>query len=250
MKTILTPIPLLLCVLITSFISCKKEITNNTTPIITSEDESTVITETKGDTTTVIIRPSLKDGQDCYVSIIDADTSNGNINLSSVPEIVAGKYYHYGQLSTQRTFIRFDSLLKKVPLGKTIVSAHLMLYGKSSSLVFPYGNSYYPGSPNPENSCWIQRVTTLKQWQESTITWNNQPATTTAAEVTLPASTSTYNYNVDVLVTQMVRTMVNLQRNNGFCMRLKTEEPFRGIAFATSESTDVLLRPRLIIKYY
>ncbi len=53
--------------------------------------------------------------------------------------------------------------LDSIPPGKTIVSATLTLH--------QFGNA---GGPEARRS-WIQVLTTLEDWQESTITWNNAP---------------------------------------------------------------------------
>lgn len=230
-------------------VGCKKDLSNNQIAINDDQDESSVIVETQGDTTILSLKPGLKDGQDSYVSgFDDLPADSGTTNLNSVNEILASKFYYYGRLTTQRGYIRFDSLLTKVPATATIISARLYLYGRSSSPSFPYGNSFYPGSPNPENSCWIQRVVG-KTWKESTITWANKSNTTTIDQATLPASNSQWNYNAVADITAIVKSMVSLQKNLGFCMRMKTEQPFRAIEFMTSESSDVTLRPKLVIRY-
>jgi hypothetical protein len=54
--------------------------------------------------------------------------------------------------------------LDSVPLGKTIVSATLTLH--------QFGNAGGVGQAKPS---WIQILTTLSDWQENTITWNNAP---------------------------------------------------------------------------
>jgi len=248
MKSIHTLTFLLTSLSLISFVSCKKEIANESTSTHATSDESSVTVETDGDTTIVTLRPGLKDGQDTYVSKIDADPNDGNTNVNYANDLLASKFYYYGQLATQRGYIKFDSLLKKVPATATIISAKLFLYGKSSSLSFPTGNSYYPGSSNPENPCWVQRVIG-KNWQESTITWNTMPGTTTAGQATLPASKSQWNYNAVVDVTTIVKNMLSLQKNFGFCIKMKTESPTRVVIFSTSESSDISLRPKLQIRY-
>lgn len=229
------------------FVSCKKEAIP--TVAVSSEDESSVFVQQDAVTTTITFRPGLKDGQDTYVSKIDNDPNDGNVNLNYKNEILASKFYYYGQLATQRGYIKFDSLLSRIPATANIISARLYLYGVASAPnSFPYGNSYYPGSSNPVNNCYIQRVVGTN-WKEGTITWNNKPNSTTIDQATLPASTSQWNYNASTDVTAIVKTMRSLGKNFGFCMKHVTEEPYRVVIFSSSESTDVTLRPRLVVKY-
>lgn len=227
------------------FTSCKKE----QTPVaVATGDESSVIEQQDATSTIVTFRPGLKDGQDTYVSKIDNDPNDGNTNLNFTKEILASKFYYYGQLATQRGYIKFDSLLYRIPSTANIISAKLFLYGETSSISFPYGNSYYTGSGNPANPCYIQRVVG-KNWTESSLNWNNKPNTTTIDQVTLPASTSQWSYDASVDVTAIVKTMLSLGKNYGFCMRQITEESYRVLLFSSSESTDVTKRPRLVVRY-
>lgn len=250
MKKILNPSTLIsFCLAGFIFISCKKEATviSSTTSSTGISEESSVITETENGTTTLTLRPGINDGQDTYVSKIDNDPNDGNGNLNYTHELLASKFYYFGQLATQRGYIKFDSLIKVPPAAK-VVSAKLFLYGESSSLSFPNGNSFFPGSGNPENSCLIQRVVG-SNWDQTTLTWNNKPVTTDRGQDTILASTSQWNYNTSVDVTNLVQTIVKSRNNYGFCMRLVNEEAYRILEFSTSEATDPSLRPKLVVKY-
>jgi hypothetical protein len=87
-------------------------------------------------------------------------------------------------------------------------------------------------------------------WQQKTITWNNAPAASSAIQDTIPASTTQYNYNVAVDVTNLVKPMVSSPSTNyGFMLRLITENVAREMQFSTSEAYDSTKRPMIIVNY-
>lgn len=232
--------------------SCKKTVTETITKTI-HDTVVHVITDTvvKTDTLRIVtmsIRPGLSDGQDTYVAKIDSDPSDGNTNLNSTHELVMARASYFGQLATWRGFLRFDSVAE-IPSNAKILSAKLYLYGETSSISFNSGNSYYPGSSNLTNPCVIQKVTG-GMWDQNTLSWNNAPATTTNGQVTIPESTSQWDYNVAVDVTSFVSDWVsNPSSNFGVCLKLATEQETRVMVFSTSEATEFSRRPTLMITY-
>jgi len=233
-----------------SFASCiKREI-----PIPPPANTDSVTTPNNNDTDqTFILRPDSTTGQDAYVSKLDGTTYNdGGVNLNWTHEIVMSRWslsqYNY-DTATQRSYIRFDSLAK-IPTTATVTSAVLYLYGETSSITFPYGNSYYPGSNNPPNPGLVQQVVG-GTWDQTTIDWNNAPALTNTDQDTIPASTSEWSYDVSVDVTNLVKGMVSSPSTNyGFGLRLLTENIYRDMVFGTCEVPDSTLRPRLVVRYH
>ncbi|MBC9913507.1 DNRLRE domain-containing protein [Chitinophaga varians] len=172
-----------------------------------------------------------------------------NRNFSSETDFLALSWTFQGTPGTGRQFFRFNGL-STIPAGTTIVSATLTFTGVTSSAAAPQGNSYYPGSPynsSGTNPAWIKRVT--GSWTASTITWNNQPATTTTNQVAIPASTSQWNYSVTLNVTSLVQDLINSGQNNGFSMQLQTEAYYRSLIFTGPRNTNVAGRPKLVITY-
>ena len=201
----------------------------------------------------LILRPDSTTGQDSYVSKVLDDTADGNVNLNFAHELIMARWTFSafgGDSGTQRGFLRFDSLAK-IPTTATVTSAVLYLYGEDpdSSMSFPFGNSYYPGSSNPSNPVVIEAVTG-GTWQQKTITWNNAPAASSAIQDTIPASTSQYNYNVTVDVPNLVKPIVLTPSTNyGFMLRLITENIYREMQFATCEAYDSTKRPMIVVNY-
>ena len=203
----------------------------------------------------LILRPDSTTGQDAYVSKLDSNASNpsdGNVNLDWTHEIVMSRWslsqFNF-DTATQRSYIRFDSLAR-IPSTATVTSAVLYLYGESSSITFPYGNSYYWGSNNPPNPVLVQQVVG-GTWNQQTITFNNAPALTSVGQDTIPASTLEWNYNASVDVTNLVKTMVaSPSTNYGFGLRLVTENIYRDMVFSTCEAADSTKRPRLVVRYH
>ena len=223
--------------LLFTFSACKKENSSAPQTQLTEENSDASIFKTlAGDTTKLILRPGPELGQDVYIQAYGFET---DVNYSSVPELPIKSWTNGGAPIQNRSFIKFTKL-SDIPANATILSAHLYLYGLSQSISTPGGNA---GS----NSCWVQRVTG-SDWDESTLTWENGPASTTDDEASLPASTSTWNYNVKINVTAMVQKMVaNPSTNFGFCILPKQTGTFNEVVFASAESTTPALRPRLIV---
>jgi K319-like protein len=204
---------------------------------------------------TLVIQPGAVTGEDGYV-VYAPGVYDGNGNAGT-NELIA-EYWTYvaqgGTTGVTRSFIKFTAL-DTLPAGATIVSAQLSLYALSFTPYAGYmGDSYYPGSPYNsygDNKVWIQRATA--DWDKSTLTYNNQPATTTTDEVEIPASTSQFNYNVSNLdVTQLIQDMKATPNTNyGFCLRLENEAIYRNMAFdASATKPDSSTGPKLVLTYY
>ena len=219
------------------------------------EKDCTCVTEK-----TLTLQPGNAEGQDATTFDTQGCSSgaqyanNDNVNFGSIADYhaMAWTYNALGCATGQvRSYIKFTGL-DVIPANAEIISAKLYLYGVPSSNSTPEGNSTYPGSPYESfgsNECWLKRVTA--NWSESTITWNNQPATTSDNEVSVPASTSKWNFDVlNLDVTNMVKAMINTSgANHGFCLMLKTEQYYRNLGFASSDHADASKHPKLIVVY-
>lgn len=195
------------------------------------------------DTITIANGPS--SGQSIYITYnnMDPGWANGNVytNQNVYKEVAIATSVNGSATITSRGLISFN--LTAIPAGAEIVSAKLSLYGLSSCNTIPQGNQ---GS----NEIYIQRIT--DNWNQTTVTWNTQPATTTEGQIELPPTTSTFNYDVTGIdVTNLVRAMRTLtpDKTAGFCLRLKTETIWRSVVFSSNRNEDATKRPKLEIIY-
>ncbi|QEC65948.1 DNRLRE domain-containing protein [Panacibacter ginsenosidivorans] len=237
---------------LTFFLSCQKE--SITKPLVQQpaaiEDEDAVFLKTVDalGVTKVILKPNAKDGQDTYVTFWNGDASWANSTGDWAQELSMDSWTNGGLQMGVRSYLRFDKIAL-IPADAQIISAKLFLYAKGSSISNPNGNSGYSGSPyNTDNACKIERVTG-GTWDEATLTWNTQPAVTTADAAIIPASNSQWAYNTKVDVTNMVKAMAaDPSKNYGFRISLVNENIYRSMIFASSENTNPKLRPKLVIQ--
>ena len=186
-----------------------------------------------------------------YDCLVNSYSAYAGVNLIGNPDLAASTWTYRRVVGVQRDFFGFSGIAF-LPAGTTVTAATLSLYGLASgtAVANPSGNSYYPGSPYNSygtNACYIKRVT--GPWTESTITWNNQPATTTTNQVALTASASQWDYNVTVNVTSLVQDIVNSGNNYGFCLQQQVESVYRNLNFAGHRNSDATRWPKLTITY-
>lgn len=183
----------------------------------------------------LFLRPDSTDGMDAWVSNYPGDENtnfgDGQVLAAAALPDSAGSY-------TTRAYFNFD--LSAFPANKPMTSAYMSLYHNPDANPFPMGHQTTSGS----NSTVLRRV--ISPWTESTITWNNQPSTTTGNEVILPQSdTSNQNYmNIDVL--PLVSDLLATPNSSfGIQMKLLNETPGRSMVFASSDHELFFIRPSL-----
>ncbi len=231
---------------LTSLLSCQKE---NTSLQSANAGDAGNLNVDSLSLKTLTLQPGAS-GQDAYVVYVNGDESSGDGNYNSQPELASIVWTIGGTPVYERSFIKFTNL-SVIPANAKIGKATLYLSGITSSFNHPQGNSVYPGSPYlpdyPDNSCYVQQVTA--NWDESTITWNNQPETDTTGRAVIPSSTTQWDQSATVDVTSLVRKMVKLQKNYGFSIVQTNEDVYRSQQFAVSEDPLTSKRPKLVIKY-
>lgn len=234
--------------------ACEKEnlqpaSTNSlSTDNIADADEAGIYKTPSGNTK-LVLQPDATTGQDAWVQWYAYDSTYADGNTATSFEIKVESWTIDGGLINLREFIKFVDL-SQIPNTSQIVGAKLFLYGLNpGDQTFPQGNSYYPGSPYNiygENSCYVDRV--VSDWDESTITWNNQPLINEKNRAILDASTSQWNYNTSVDVTKLVQAAVR-SSNYGFRISMENETPYHSIGFYSSNGSYPKLRPKLVIVY-
>lgn len=178
--------------------------------------------------------------------------NNGNVAGPDYAETLVSVWTYNGigcGVGYIRYMVKFAGV-DSIPAGATILSAKLSFYGVSSSPIAPQGNSNYPGSPYNTfgtNEILVKRITS--SWDEATVTWNTQPASTSTNQVIIPASTSRWNYDaIDLNVTGMVQQMVS-SGNYGFILQMQTEQEYRNMNFYSGDATIADKRPKLVVTY-
>lgn len=177
----------------------------------------------------------------------DTDCAKDAVVLSHRPTMNYGAYADFlicawtyqGNPGSVRALVSFD--LACIPPGVTIVNATMNLYHYQSPMNVGHSNLSAPAT------AWLERIT--QPWSESTVTWNNQPATTLTNRISIPASVSpTQNYSIDV--TTLVIDMINDPANSdGFMFRQQTESYYRSLLFASSNMGNPALHPKLVVTY-
>jgi hypothetical protein len=212
--------------------------------------------------TTVTFKPGPDIGQDAVIITHGDCIMNGHTqphayqNFGNRSEFSSAAWTwnangcHSGMV---RSLLKFDEL-STIPANAVIISAELKLYGISSGGIVTVGNSCYPGSPynfDCPNRAFIQRITGA--WDEQTVTWNTQPTTTTANQITISQTTLQWNWNFtdrsDNLVTMVQDMVANPEANFGFMMKLEIEDYYRSMLFASSDHSNAALWPELTVTY-
>jgi PKD repeat protein len=182
---------------------------------------------------TIYLQPG-PEGKDAMVWTIKPDD-----NFATTPKFASMSWTHSGVPGKDRSYIDFD--LSVIPPGRTIVDARLNLY-------FLCLEPNYFGHTG-DNGSWLRLIT--EPWDESTITWNFQPASTDFDQVYLPPSTDPYMDYTDIDVTALIRhEYEEPETYYGMMLRLITEWPYRCLLFASGDYTDTVeMRPMLQVTY-
>ncbi len=187
--------------------------------------------------TTLTLQPNATQGKDAYFKILTP-----NLNQGTHQDFAGIAWTNGGTPTVARSVIDFD--LNQIPQNAQIISAKLSLYHNPTSP----NNSGSHSLPGSNNACYLQRVTS--QWDEFTVTWNNQPTTTSTNQVTIPASTSTNQSYPNIDVTNLVQDMIDYPSTSfGFMIKLQNESYYKALLFASSDNANPNLHPKLIITY-
>ena len=190
--------------------------------------------------TTITLQPGAAAGK--YAELFSCGPCGyASRNFGNKPDLNAVAWTNNGNKSNIRSLIQFD--LSAIPVGAVITDARLSLYYNSDNQEGSHFSTFFY-----KNTTIINRVTS--NWDESTVTWNNQPSVTTLNQVTLAASTSSTQSYPNINVTAMVQDMVNNPAQSfGFRLKMKAEDQFRKLLFASSDHANAALRPKLVVTY-
>jgi len=187
--------------------------------------------------TTVTLSPA----SDAAIGYHDGANTAGN-NYGTAPQLAAFAIpatAQPGGLNVNRGLIKFD--LSSIPGNAIISDAKLDLYAYG-----PIGTYNGHTGSGSGNSFYLERVTTA--WNETTVTWNNQPTTNLLSYVSLPGTTMPTQDYLNTDVTGLIQNMFS-SFNNGFLLRLAGENATNIIAFCSKDHPDPSKRPKLRVTY-
>lgn len=184
---------------------------------------------------TITLRTNASNSSSAIVS-----TLNTNYNYGTTDDFAAIAWTYVGNSFVMRSFLKFD--LSMISPESTIQSAKLSLYSNPNS-----SNSQLHSSLSGSNACYLKRVTS--SWSPSTISWSNQPTSSSVNQVALSQSSSmTQNY-IDIDITNLIQDIINSGTNEGIVIQLQTEQLYRSMVFASNIHPDTALRPKITISF-
>lgn len=185
--------------------------------------------------TVVTFQPDSACGKDATIASFWPNNTGGLHG-----DFLACAWTYQGNPSTTRALVEFD--LSTIPAGATIISATLDLFHHVS-----LNNNVGHSNLSAPATAWLERIT--QPWNEMTVTWNTQPATTALNRVNVAAPTvmtQDYSFNVTAMVMDMMNDPAN---SHGFMLRQQTESYYRSLLFSTSDGNNSALFPKLTITY-
>ncbi|MEZ4684933.1 MAG: DNRLRE domain-containing protein [Bacteroidia bacterium] len=164
-------------------------------------------------------------------------SNSPTVNRAHFPSNVIYGWTNGGQPGVKRSLIQFD--LGSIPSNATISHAALSLFYDGTETD---ANGVHSGS----NAAFIKRITS--SWVDTTVNWNNQPATTTLHQVLMaPSSSPTQDYT-GIDVTALVQDM-HAGNNYGFMIQLQNENPYAALIFGSKDHPDPAIWPVLRVCY-
>ncbi len=186
-------------------------------------------------TKTLTLQPGSGSGKDAFIV-----SYYPNNNFGSVNDLDAFAWTINAVNANARSLIQFN--LSTINPGSDVLSAFLNLYSDSTG-------SYNLTGHSGDNKGYLRRITAA--WNESTVTWSNQPGNTTSGQVDLPVSSSAHQDYLNINVRDLIQLMVDTpSKNYGFLLRLNTEVKFRSLLFSSSDHANSSRRPKLIVRYF
>ena len=185
---------------------------------------------------TLTLQPNANDGKDAFIRDLMPSQNFGN---QSENTILAWTFNSDPMVT--RVLIDFD--LSSIPQGATVNTANLYLYNYPNA---PSCNGQHSQLSGP-NNMYIEKISTA--WDEQTVSWSNQPATSLLNQQSIPPSTSS-NQDYVIGVSAIVQDMIdNPLTSHGFMLRLQNESYYRSVVFGSSDNISPALRPKIIITY-
>lgn len=187
----------------------------------------------------LILQPNAEEGIDAIIENYPLD-GYADRNFGTHEALQAAAWTDRSIEYVTRGLIDFN--FSEIAVNGTISSVKLVLHPAEDT---PYGTGH--SNRSGSNAFVIQRVTS--EWDELSVTWNNQPSTTTDREVYVDENADEMLiYEIDI--TGLVNDIINNQSQSfGLMLKLVNEEYYRRVLFASSDYEDVSKHPKLVVEY-
>ncbi|HXB94021.1 MAG TPA: DNRLRE domain-containing protein [Puia sp.] len=172
-----------------------------------------------------------------YELTLLANSSNPLGNNRDI-ELLAETWTIGGTEVWGRSYFKFN--MSPIPAGANITSATLVLFSDT----IPENGDLIHANYGTTNDFWIQRV--AANWDQNT-NFNTQPAVDSIGGVHVPQTSQPF-LNLSLDVTTMVNNMAK-NGNNGFVMRLNTEQIYNSRIFCSSLYSDTTRHPYMTVTY-
>jgi hypothetical protein len=184
--------------------------------------------------TILVLQPSNNPNEIALINYNGNDASGPSI------EIPVEAWTNGSVPFTIREIIKFD--LSTIPASASITSADLALFSDT----IPANGNLIDANFGTSNSILLEEVS--QDWSPSTVTWFNQPSTSSTYVYTIPQTDSNFlNLNVDV--TTMISNMLKSNLNYGFLLKMQNEVTYNSRIFCSSSYSDSTRHPKLTIRY-
>ena len=153
-------------------------------------------------------------------------------NYGTNPDLIALSWETNTTYFTFRSLFNFD--LSQLPQGE-LLGAELELFATTNS-----GNPTHYG----QNEALILQI--IEPWDQESVTWNTQPASTTDGGVFMPRSDYPQQDYQGIDVSQATAAAMQESRGNyGFVFQLQSETIYKSLNFASSDHFNDSLHPVL-----
>lgn len=190
----------------------------------------------------LILQPGPDAGKDAMISNLEPDKNFGmykyfEATFLSEPVLTV--------MRSNRSLIWFD--LNQLPKSAIIRKVILKL---TYDIPIPWDSTIIVMDSTSTNFIGGVLQQVIEPWEESQVTWNNQPASIEANQVLIPLFIKNANF-IEVDVTRLfIPMMANPLPNYGMKFKLWPDERFPGFRFASSDFPEPSMRPKLIIHYF
>ena len=176
---------------------------------------------------TETIRP---DCEDAFLGSAAPDN-----NYGTHPDFISNKFSG----GIVRSLIRFDFSI--IPTNAIVNSVKLSLYAYNS----PANGSHFVG----RGESYLQTVDS--NWDESTVTWNNQPSSSSVNQVTLDNAQSSVQDYLNIDITTTASSMIeNPSENHGYVIKLVNETlSSNKLVFGSSDNQNEDLHPKVVVEF-